>query len=46
MITYIPIAIAALFMKPEWKPIKHNIAVNVSEYATAQSHEKEELALR
>jgi riboflavin transporter FmnP len=46
MITYIPIAIAALFMKPEWKPIKHNIAVNVSEYATAQSHDKEEVALR
>ncbi len=37
MITYIPIAIAALFMKPEWKPIKHTISVNVSEYATAQA---------
>jgi glucan phosphoethanolaminetransferase (alkaline phosphatase superfamily) len=46
MITYIPIAIAALFMKPEWKPIKHSITVNVSEYATVQGKESESVLSR
>lgn len=36
MITYIPIALVALVKKTEWKPIKHTISVDVSEFATAQ----------
>lgn len=36
MMTYIPIAIVALFKKCKWTPIKHTISVDVSEYATAQ----------
>jgi cellulose synthase/poly-beta-1,6-N-acetylglucosamine synthase-like glycosyltransferase len=40
MMTYIPIAIAALFKKASWKPIKHSITVDVSEYATAQQHDE------
>lgn len=39
MMTYIPIAIVALFKKADWKPIKHSISVDVHEYATAQSSE-------
>ncbi len=30
--TYIPISIAALFGKIEWKPIEHNIAKNIEEF--------------
>lgn len=30
--TYIPISIAALFKKIEWKPIDHNIAKNIEEF--------------
>ncbi len=29
--TYIPIAIAALFMKPQWKPIKHDDDTSIEE---------------
>ena len=35
MLTYIPIALVALVKKATWKPIKHNISVNVDEFATA-----------
>ena len=35
MITYIPIALVALFRKPEWKPIKHSIDVGVEELEAA-----------
>lgn len=35
MLTYIPIAIVALFKKASWKPIKHSISVDVNEFATA-----------
>ena len=31
MITYVPIALVALFRKTEWKPIAHNIAVGIEE---------------
>ncbi len=31
--TYIPIALVALVKKASWKPIKHSISVDVSEYA-------------
>lgn len=31
MLTYIPISLAALFMKVEWKPIEHNIKTTVAE---------------
>ncbi|MBQ8003647.1 MAG: glycosyltransferase family 2 protein [Oscillospiraceae bacterium] len=30
--TYIPISIAAIFKKIEWKPISHNIAKNIEEF--------------
>lgn len=39
MMTYIPIAISALFKKAAWKPIQHSVSVDVSEYATAQKAE-------
>ena len=35
MITYIPIALVALFKKASWKPIKHTISVDVDEYSSA-----------
>ncbi|MEG0894880.1 MAG: glycosyltransferase family 2 protein [Oscillospiraceae bacterium] len=31
MLTYIPIAVAAVFQKVEWKPIKHTVSVSVSD---------------
>ena len=37
MITYIPIALIALFKKGNWKPIKHSITVNVADFADAAS---------
>ena len=33
MATYIPIALAALVGKAEWKPIRHSVTVSVSEFA-------------
>lgn len=36
MMTYIPISVQALFVKVEWKPIEHNVAVSVEEL----THEK------
>ncbi len=33
MLTYIPIALVALVKKATWKPIKHTISVDVSEYS-------------
>ncbi|MCL2825964.1 MAG: glycosyltransferase family 2 protein [Eggerthellaceae bacterium] len=33
MLTYIPIALVALFKKGEWKPISHTISVDVAEYS-------------
>ena len=36
MLTYIPIALYALVKKTTWKPIKHTISVDVSEYADAK----------
>lgn len=38
MITYIPIALVALVKKADWKPIRHSISVDVTEYATAQGN--------
>ena len=31
MMTYIPISVQALFVKVEWKPIEHNVAISVDE---------------
>ncbi|MBO5323565.1 MAG: glycosyltransferase family 2 protein [Oscillospiraceae bacterium] len=36
MMTYIPISIQALFVKVEWKPIEHNVAISMDEL----THEK------
>lgn len=36
MLTYIPIAIVALFKKCTWKPIAHTISVDVNEYAETE----------
>ncbi len=33
MLTYIPIAIMALFKKVDWKPIKHTVSVNIEEFS-------------
>jgi cellulose synthase/poly-beta-1,6-N-acetylglucosamine synthase-like glycosyltransferase len=32
MFTYIPISFSSLFTKVEWKPIKHNVSINISDY--------------
>ncbi|MCL1799534.1 MAG: glycosyltransferase family 2 protein [Eggerthellaceae bacterium] len=40
MLTYVPIALLAIFKKVEWKPISHTISVNVAEYSDA--HDKKE----
>lgn len=37
MITYVPIALVALFKKAEWTPIAHTISVDVDEFASANS---------
>ena len=44
MITYIPIALIALFKKGNWKPIKHSISVNVADFADAASSTEKPLA--
>ena len=31
MLTYIPVSIAAVFKKAEWRPIRHTVAVSVKE---------------
>ena len=31
MMTYIPISVQALFVKVEWKPIEHNVAISMDE---------------
>ena len=31
MMTYIPICLQALFVKVEWKPIEHKVAISVDE---------------
>jgi hypothetical protein len=31
MMTYVPISVQALFVKVEWKPIEHKVAVSVDE---------------
>ncbi len=36
MITYIPIALVALVRKCQWKPIRHSVSVDVSEFAHVQ----------
>ena len=37
MLTYIPIAIIAVFKKVKWTPIKHTIAVDPKEFAEEQT---------
>ncbi len=37
MLTYIPIALVALFKKCAWKPIQHSISVDVQEFSQARS---------
>lgn len=37
MLTYIPIALVALVKKATWKPIKHTISVDVSDFSEARS---------
>lgn len=31
MLTYVPVAIAAIFKKVEWKPIKHSVSMNIED---------------
>lgn len=42
MLTYIPIALVALFKKCQWTPISHTVSVDVAEFADA--HNKKERA--
>lgn len=38
MLTYIPIALVALFKKAAWKPIQHSISVDVEEFNKARDN--------
>ena len=40
MLTYIPIALVALFKKAKWAPISHSISVNVAELSSAHDHNR------
>lgn len=37
MFTYLPISFCALFMKVEWKPIRHSVAVGIGEFCKKES---------
>lgn len=37
MMTYIPISVQALFVKVEWKPIEHNVAISMDEFIQEQT---------
>ena len=37
MFTYIPISVAAIFMKVEWKPIEHKIVVGIENFSKKKS---------
>ena len=41
VLTYVPIAIAALFKTPKWKPTRHSISVDVEEFGHYLSGEYE-----
>jgi hypothetical protein len=41
MFTYIPIAVAAMFLKVEWKPIRHNIARSLADMLSAAGETEE-----
>lgn len=41
MMTYIPIALVALFKKCQWKPIAHTVSVDVGEFADAHQQKNE-----
>lgn len=36
MLTYLPISVAAMFQKVEWKPIEHHVAVSLAEVRNAR----------
>ena len=40
MATYIPIVIACLFQKVEWKPIRHTVAVGLQDITNAKENLK------
>ena len=33
MLTYIPVALSALFLRPQWRPVRHTVAVGVESLA-------------
>ena len=35
MMTYLPISVAALFYKPQWKPIRHSVSKTLAELKDA-----------
>ena len=37
MLTYLPISMAALFMKVEWKPIHHSVNLSSLPYPAAKN---------
>jgi hypothetical protein len=41
VLTYIPIAITALFKNPQWKPTRHYISVDVEDFGHYLSREQE-----
>jgi hypothetical protein len=42
MMTYIPISVQALFVKVEWTPIEHNVAISMDELDAEQTETSEE----
>ena len=43
MMTYIPIALVAVFKKCQWKPIAHSISVDVGEFSDAHQQKNERI---
>ena len=41
MLTYIPIAIVALFKQPQWKPIDHSVDISIDSMDTKKASHKE-----
>lgn len=39
MFTFIPISVTAIFRKPQWKPIRHSVAIPVSQFTSSETQE-------
>ena len=39
MFTFVPIALTAIFRKPQWKPIRHSVAISVSQITNTETQD-------